>query len=147
MFLLPKKGFGGDQETEHDDSFFWPWAGVGFNGSHLIGFGPRLAYFPENLWVGIKDSHPHNMFLQAWVEMGLFGGLLLACIWLAWGWSVWRQPWRRLSPFGTAVLAAVPIVALVGYGAWQAWWIAVLAPLPVLFRFAAAQEPASPPRG
>lgn len=123
----------------------WPFAGVGFDGSGLIGFGPRLMLFPEALWTGIRDSHPHNMFLQVWVELGLLGALPLALFLYRGGVVVSRMPWRRLRPYGTAVLVALPIVALVGYGAWQAWWIASFSVLPVLFEIAGRLQPESQP--
>lgn len=125
----------------------WPLAGVGFDGSGLIGFGPRLALIPPELWTGIRDSHPHNMYLQVWVELGLLGALPLAVFLWRSGVIVARQPWRSLSPYGTAVLVTLPVVALVGYGAWQAWWIAAFVAVPVLFEVAARQapEPELPP--
>jgi hypothetical protein len=127
----------------------WPVAGVGFDGSGLIGFGPRLALLPEELWTGIRDSHPHNMFLQVWVELGLLGAVPLALfLWRA-GVVVARLPWRGLAPYGVAVLVTIPVVALVGYGAWQAWWIATFSVVPVLFsvagRVPAPVESDSPP--
>jgi O-antigen ligase len=113
-----------------------PWWGWGFNSSGTIGFGPGLYLFPFGLWTGIRDSHPHNMLLQAWVEMGALGALPLA--WLAWrtGLLVRSLPWPALAPFGVGSLAVIPIVALVGYGAWQAWWITLLSVLPVFFQVA-----------
>lgn len=127
----------------------WPFAGVGFDGSGLIGFGPRLALIPPELQTGIRDSHPHNMYLQVWVELGLLGALPLALFLWRSGVVVTRLPWRSLAPCGAAVLVTIPVVALVGYGAWQAWWIAAVSAVPVLFAIAgrdgSPREKDSPP--
>ncbi len=114
-----------------------PFIGFGFNASGLIGFGPLISLFPENLWTGIRDSHPHNMFLQTWVELGGAGAALLALFLLRLG-AIAAAVARPAAPFVAAVMAGAPVVALVGHGAWQAWWIAALSAVPVLFRLASA---------
>lgn len=64
--------------------------------------------------------HPHNGDLQIWLETGVVG-VALACFFLA-GISMVLLP-------GAAPLAqfsAIYAIALVGYGLWQGWWIAVI---------------------
>ncbi len=119
-----------------------PMAGFGFDSSGDIGFGPLLERFPEALRVGIRDSHPHNMGLQVWVELGLMGAFLLT---VALGRMV-RAAGRWPAPVPAAAAASILValvVAAVGYGAWQAWWLATLAMLPVLLNVAAAEIRAS----
>ncbi|MFO1149388.1 MAG: O-antigen ligase family protein [Alsobacter sp.] len=113
-----------------------PWSGWGFSSSGVIGFSGSLYLFPLEYWTGIRDSHPHNMLLQVWVEMGALGAVPLA--WLVWRTAllVRRMDWPTLAPFGNGTLAVIPIVALVGYGAWQAWWLTLLSVLPILFQVA-----------
>jgi O-antigen ligase len=118
-----------------------PWAGWGFNGSGTIGFRESLYLFPFDLWNGIRDSHPHNMLLQTWVELGALGALPLAVLVWRTGSLVRDLPWPTLAPYAVGTLAVIPIVALVGYGAWQAWWITLLATLPVLFQVAGRSRP------
>ena len=55
-----------------------PVNGWGFNASGWIGRGERLDLFAEALRPGIVDSHPHDMLLQVWVELGTIGAVLLA---------------------------------------------------------------------
>ena len=112
-----------------------PVHGWGFNASGWIGRGDRLDLFADALRPGIVDSHPHDMLLQVWVELGVVGALLLAgflarAAWLAAG----LRPW--LSPYVVGALVTGIIVAMVGYGAWQAWWVAGLAGFVTLVRVA-----------
>jgi O-antigen ligase len=112
-----------------------PLLGWGFNASGWIGRDERLNLFAEALRPGIVDSHPHDMLLQVWVELGIIGALLMAAFlarvaWLAAG----LKPW--LSPYVVGALVTGIIVAMVGYGAWQAWWVAGLAGLVTLVRVA-----------
>lgn len=121
-----------------------PWIGWGFDSSGTLGFGPTLYQFPLDLWTGIRDSHPHDMVLQVWVEMGVLGALPLAWLAARTALLAGRLPWPRLSPLAVGSLVTIPVVALVGYGAWQAWWIAILAVLPVLFQVAGRSAPQAP---
>lgn len=116
-----------------------PFVGFGFNASGLIGFGPLISRFPEALWTGIRDSHPHNMFLQTWVELGGVGAALLGLTMLRLG-TLATAVARPVAPFAAAIFAAAPVVALVGHGAWQTWWIAALCALPLLVRLAGAPD-------
>jgi O-antigen ligase len=72
--------------------------------------------------------HPHDAALQWRVELGIPGTLLALAIVL---WGLWRVGWaRHLSPGRRAAMlgwaAAALIVASLGYGIWQAWWLACL---------------------
>jgi O-antigen ligase len=118
-----------------------PMAGFGFDSSGEIGFGPLLERFPEELRTGIRDSHPHNMALQVWVELGLMGAFLVA---VALG-RIIRAAGRldpSVTPAAAGAIVAALLVAAVGYGAWQAWWLSSLAMLPVLLGAAAALKAA-----
>ncbi len=113
-----------------------PMAGFGFDSSGSIGFGPLLERFPAELRTGIRDSHPHNMALQVWVELGLMGAFLVA---VALGRIIRSAGGLEpsVAPAAAASIVGALVVAAVGYGAWQAWWLSSLAMLPVLLGVAA----------
>ena len=72
--------------------------------------------------------HPHDAALQWRGELGIPGTLLAVAIVL---WGLWRVGWvTALSPGRRAAMlawaAAALIVASLGYGIWQAWWLACL---------------------
>jgi O-antigen ligase len=69
--------------------------------------------------------HPHNGQLQIWLELGVWGALLLT-FWL--GQLAWRIE-HTLAPWPAWLAAAVGtsfVIAGIGYGAWQLQWIASL---------------------
>ncbi|HSE80041.1 MAG TPA: O-antigen ligase family protein [Alphaproteobacteria bacterium] len=73
--------------------------------------------------------HPHNAFLQIWLELGVVG-VVMTCLLL---WRVTRGAWRLADGGGRgaaavtlAAIAAGSLVAVTGYGIWQAWWLAGL---------------------
>ena len=75
---------------------------------------------------GLMDSHPHNAFLQLWVELGLVGACLAAVLF----WHLFKAVDRaqpRLQPYILTWIAVICGIALVSHGAWQAWWIAAIA--------------------
>lgn len=72
--------------------------------------------------------HPHNAILQWEVELGAPGTLLSVAIVL---WGVWRVGFdlhmpRAARAGAMAWAAAAMVVALLAYGAWQAWWLSSL---------------------
>ncbi len=72
--------------------------------------------------------HPHNAALQWRVELGVPATLAaLAVV----GWGLWRIGFgAALAPFARAGAlawaAAALVIALLAYGAWQAWWLSCL---------------------
>lgn len=99
-----------------------PFAGWGMDASRSIPGG--TAYFPTG---GQKLSlHPHNAALQLWLELGLVGALLGAALVLLALWSISRieDRFARAAAAGMAVAAFV--MANLGFGIWQNWWLATL---------------------
>jgi O-antigen ligase len=69
----------------------------------------------------VLPLHPHNMFVQVWLEAGAVGAVLAALLLLA----VLRSAARLGNP-GVAVMTAALLVSAVSFGAWQSWWLAVV---------------------
>jgi O-antigen ligase len=70
--------------------------------------------------------HPHNAFLQWRVELGLPATLFCALVVAV---MLWRSGSSGSVPVRAASLACAAaglIIALLGYGAWQAWWMSTL---------------------
>jgi O-antigen ligase len=102
-----------------------PWLGTGFGTSVTLGDTDVAAQVAEELRRMLSVGHPHNGYLQIGVELGLAGCLiaLAASLMLLWSWRQLSGP-RLFARFGSFAMAAATM--LVGHGAWQAWWIAVL---------------------
>jgi len=66
--------------------------------------------------------HPHNAFLEVWLELGALGVALSLGLIFRLSAAIGRLP-PRLIPFATAQLAAASVLGGVAYGIWQAWWM------------------------
>lgn len=120
-----------------------PVTGSGFGASTTLDRHPVAqavsAPHREMLAVG----HPHSAAVQAWVETGAIGALLLTIAGLG-----FLVRMRRLSPADLAprlaLFAATFAIASVGHGAWQGWWIAALTMAAMLFSLTMPQPELRP---
>ena len=110
-----------------------PWLGWGMDASRalpgsrtdLAQLYPRAGLTPDATALPL---HPHDAALQWRVELGPVGALLCVAIVC---WSVWRvaraprlSRAERAGALGWATAAL--IIAMLSYGAWQAWWLSGL---------------------
>lgn len=98
-----------------------PLIGHGFDTSRDI--GSRGDIIEGTNWAALP-LHPHNAFLQVWLELGFVGvGIVTALLW-----SVWQYFNNRLksnesiSLQFSSLVALVPL-SLISFGVWQYWWI------------------------
>lgn len=109
-----------------------PWTGAGFGVSPKMGDAPVAALVPPEHRTLLAVGHPHDMFLQIWAELGVLGALL-AAVALAWlGRALLRLQRQQLAPV-LASLSAILVIAEVGHGAWQGWWLAILGAAAIWF--------------
>ena len=104
------------------------WQGHGFATAASLWTTPRPNGAPNDPTADgvIERIHPHNSLLQIWVEFGLAGGLAAALIFIAMFRRIADMPPSH-QPARLGFVAGVLAVALVGLGAWQAWWLATVA--------------------
>jgi O-antigen ligase len=81
----------------------------------------------------LNAGHPHNNFLQIWVELGIPGVAIALLLWALVAARLHRFP-RDAVPERVAFLLTVASIALLSHGAWQGWWIAAIGFAIVLFR-------------
>jgi O-antigen ligase len=116
-----------------------PVAGWGLNSSRdLPGGINEVAPGARQL-----PLHPHNAMLQWWLELGAVGaGLATMLVLLAVRGAVLLGDGtsRLVSAAALAAVSSGLVVALVGYGIWQSWWMAALW---LAAAFVAATGPAS----
>jgi O-antigen ligase len=118
-----------------------PLFGHGFDSSRSV---PNDGEVSQFLGVGhpIIPLHPHNGFLQVWLELGAVGAAIAAGLLLTALSSIGR--WPELSArFALAGYAAALVVAGLAFGIWQTWWMATLAFSIAAFRTVAPQSEAS----
>lgn len=102
-----------------------PLAGAGFGTSASMQDHPVAAEVVPQHRLLLGAGHPHDMPLQTWAETGAIGvGILIVAGLLLLG-RLRRLPPREMAP-RLALFAAAFAISVVGHGAWQGWWIAVL---------------------
>jgi len=121
-----------------------PLLGWGFGVSPVIADDPRLRQIDPDTRAMLGVGHPHNAALQIWVELGAVGAALAFLVFAFLLRSIAQLDAHAAAP-RLALVAGAGMVALVGHGAWQGWWIAGLGLAAVLFRTAseAGENPAS----
>jgi O-antigen ligase len=112
-----------------------PLLGWGFGISPVIADDPRLRQIDPDTRAMLGVGHPHNAALQIWVELGAVGAALAFLVFAFLLRSIARLDAGAAAP-RLALVAGAGMVALVGHGAWQGWWIACLGLAAVLFRTA-----------
>jgi O-antigen ligase len=93
---------------------------------------PEGFVFPRTL-----GSHAHNIFLQAWFELGAVGAFLLAIAGAAVVVLIPSLP-ASARPFAGGSFAAFAVVAAFSWGMWQMWFMSAIALLPLCLRISAA---------
>ncbi len=123
-----------------------PILGNGFGSTLDMQKAPVAAEIAPERVTLLGVSHPHNAFLQLWVEMGGLGAALAATLFVSWFMAIGRSP-ARLQPFLLTWTATVAAIALVSHGAWQAWWIAAIAAGAAAFAALASEMDGAAARG
>lgn len=106
--------------------------GSGFGASLNMQNAPVAALVPPDRVTLLGASHPHNGFLQVWVELGLIGASLAAVL-IALLFRAVAGMRPGLQPFALTCIAVCAVVTLVSHGAWQAWWWAAMLAAAVSF--------------
>jgi len=106
-----------------------PWLGWGIGTSRSIPGGDTQAIFrrQDGTIAGQGEAiplHPHNAFVQIFLEMGLIGMALVALTLSVAGYRFARllQPAGLLGP-GIAFIVSALTISSISFGAWQGWWV------------------------
>ena len=95
-----------------------PLRGCGLEASREFGPGIKL--------------HPHNDALQVWMELGAIGAVAAAAFW-GLAFARLSHAWSNLLTATTAASAAVYLLfAMLSFGVWQEWWLALGAMIPMI---------------
>jgi O-antigen ligase len=100
------------------------WFGHGLDASRNIANGGEVSAF-QAAGNPILPLHPHNAFLQLWLELGLVGVALMVAGLTAAVLAVGRLP-AAARPFALAAAASALAMLAVAYGVWQGWWVGTL---------------------
>ena len=120
-------------QTAANNIFERPILGHGFDASRNLDdakTSSRIEFLPttSRTWYILSEAiplHPHNLFLQVWLELGAVGALILGAFLVSAIYSIARKFSRPIEQAMTlGVFTHILVVALISYGAWQSWWIA-----------------------
>lgn len=97
---------------------------------------PQLFTKIQDFSLDTLPLHPHNAFLQLWLEGGFLGAFLLA---LFLSTIIYFMKKKFSSPQDRALLGGTFLTALVpfylSFGVWQTWWVSSLCFLSILWGF------------
>ena len=105
-----------------------PLMGWGFNSSREIPIDEEgdVVYFQQYKWHPLP-LHPHNCFMNIWLECGLIGLVLFFAILIKIIQNIGRTYkanhnllWLSMS---IGCFTNYFLIALVSYGMWQTWWV------------------------
>jgi exopolysaccharide production protein ExoQ len=102
-----------------------PLFGYGFNASRYVPNGDAVSQFlPPGQ--SLIPLHPHDAFLQVWLETGAVGAIIVVAILLAALKATTYWP-AGVARFTLPGYAAGLVVAGLAFGIWQSWWMATIA--------------------
>jgi O-antigen ligase len=107
-----------------------PFLGYGYEAARVVPMPLQGVYFPDPL-----VAHPHNLVMQAWLEAGLVGALVMAVVFVLLWRRIEREKDRRIRRLYFMSVCGVVAFALVGWNMWQTWWVATLFLVIMLTRF------------
>jgi hypothetical protein len=119
-----------------------PWLGVGIESTPVLNQQHvRDAKQPEGfVYPRSLGSHAHNIYLQAWFELGALGVVLLALVGVSIIMLIPLLP-PYAQPFAAGTFATFAIIAAFSWGMWQAWFMSAVAMLPLFLRIASGPLP------
>jgi O-antigen ligase len=98
--------------------------GHGIGSSRFVPNGKEVSAF-QDAGKPIIPLHPHDAFLQIWLELGLFG-VMIATTLMLFPFSVIPRWPPQNQRFVLAGYVAGIIIAGLSFGIWQTWWMATL---------------------
>jgi O-antigen ligase len=120
-----------------------PLLGVGVESTPVLNAQQRVTgpleqpegfVYPRSL-----GSHAHDIFLQAWFELGAVGAFLLAMAGAAVAMLIpLLQP--SAQPFAAGTFAVFALIGAFAWGMWPAWFMCSAALLPIYLRVATANS-------
>jgi O-antigen ligase len=114
-----------------------PILGWGFDTSRHLPHGSEVLeteIFHASGTEQRMGTHPHNWFVQTWVELGGVGAILLAGLIGVLGWSIARQvSGLSLRAAMAGCLGFGLVMVNLMWGMWQSWWLSSLGIACLLF--------------
>ena len=94
----------------------------------IIPFSTLVTFAPETFFTNNKSFlfvHPHNGFIQIWVQLGALGAITTFAVMLASVRKILKLD-AAYIPFASVLFISSALVYSISHGAWQGWWAAEL---------------------
>lgn len=101
-----------------------PW-GTGMGSSDAVSETAFAKTLTPEIWVGLRQTHAHDAFLNVLMELGLPGLIGMGLIAFGLLRTLARLPHPLFAP-SIALAVQVVTVDLISHGAWQAWWLTAI---------------------
>jgi O-antigen ligase len=109
-----------------------PWLGIGADSTPAV--KERDITAPERpegfVFRRTTGQHAHNLFLQTWYELGVFGAILAAIAGAAVVLRLRQLP-PAAQPYGAATFTLFAGIATFAWGMWQVWLVCAVGLLPL----------------
>ena len=115
-----------------------PFFGIGFGGSQSVSQTTAYLSIDPKYYLGFA-VHPHDNFLQIWVELGAVGVLLFWLFLMEITRLMSNLP-KSVSPAAFAYLCSTTAAGLVFDSAWRHWWISAIGIGAVMISFLSSKE-------
>jgi hypothetical protein len=116
-----------------------PWLGIGADSTPAV--KARAVDAPDKpedfVFRRTTGQHAHNLFLQSWYELGLFGTILAAIAGAAAALRILLLP-PAAQPYGAACFTLFAVIAAFAWGMWQVWLVCTIGLLPLYLLMPAA---------
>ena len=94
----------------------------------------------------LMPLHPHNAFLQIWVELGYVGLILLAAIiWLMFPKTPSDEAFDKNMAILPITISMLVVIMSLSFGIWQSWWMSAIALIICLASMASGKKDRIPP--
>jgi O-antigen ligase len=109
-----------------------PWLGIGADSTPAV--KAKAVAKPEKpkgfVFRRTTGQHAHNLFLQSWYELGLFGTILVAIAGAAAALRLLVLP-PEAQAYGAAAFTLFAVIATFAWGMWQVWLVCAIGLLPL----------------
>jgi O-antigen ligase len=121
-----------------------PWIGIGGDSTPAMKTKDGTPDWPKGfVYKRTTGQHAHNLFLQAWYELGVIGAILAALAGAAVALRLLALP-AAAQAYGAASFTLFAVIAAFAWGMWQVWLMCAFALLPLYLGMAAQPFRASP---
>jgi ABC-type multidrug transport system fused ATPase/permease subunit len=116
-----------------------PFLGIGADSTPAMMVKPKNPSERPKGFVIRRSTgqHAHNLFLQSWYELGVFGVILAAIAGAAVALRILLLP-AAAQAYGAACFTMVAVIAAFAWGMWQIWLICAVGLLPLYLLMPAA---------